>query len=30
MSQPGAIDVPLDDVAPGEPERAHPRAGASA
>ncbi len=24
MSQPGAIDVPLDDVVPGEPEAAHP------
>ena len=27
MSQPGVIDVPLDDVAPGEPEHA-PHAGA--
>jgi 3-oxoacyl-[acyl-carrier-protein] synthase III len=24
MRQPGSLDVPLDDVAPGEPERAHP------
>jgi 3-oxoacyl-[acyl-carrier-protein] synthase-3 len=26
MAQPGSIDVPLDDVAPGEPEHAHPHA----
>jgi hypothetical protein len=25
MSQSGPIDVPLDDVAPGEPERARER-----
>lgn len=24
MSRPGTVDVPLDDVVPGEPERAHP------
>jgi 3-oxoacyl-[acyl-carrier-protein] synthase-3 len=27
MSRPGSIDVPLDDVAPGEPERAHQPVG---
>jgi 3-oxoacyl-[acyl-carrier-protein] synthase-3 len=26
MGRPGSIDVPLDDVAPGEPEHAHPHA----
>jgi 3-oxoacyl-[acyl-carrier-protein] synthase III len=26
MSQPGTVDVPLDDVAPGDPEPAHPQA----
>jgi len=26
MGQPGPVDVPLDDVAPGEPEHAHPHA----
>ncbi len=26
MRQPGPLDVPLDDVAPGEPEHAHPHA----
>jgi len=26
MGQPGSLDVPLDDVAPGEPEHAHPHA----
>jgi hypothetical protein len=23
MAQPGSLDVPLDDVVPGEPESAH-------
>jgi 3-oxoacyl-[acyl-carrier-protein] synthase-3 len=27
MSRPGSLDVPLDDVAPGEPERAHQPVG---
>jgi 3-oxoacyl-[acyl-carrier-protein] synthase-3 len=27
MSRPGSVDVPLDDVAPGEPERAHQPVG---
>ena len=26
MGRPGSLDVPLDDVAPGEPEHAHPEA----
>jgi len=30
MTQPGTVDVPLDDVAPGEPEHAHPPAGVGA
>jgi 3-oxoacyl-[acyl-carrier-protein] synthase-3 len=29
LARPGKVDVPLDDVVPGEPEHAHPPIGAS-